>query len=117
MERNICGTCGRGKGIRFGTRMQNWGHRQGAKAAGWAGRVEGRMSQSITEPLILDLVAWVAKQPRPYGEVINAWRTNCPRLTVWEDAVERGLVACVRQEGELVVEATARGQAALGSRR
>ena len=68
------------------------------------------MSQSITEPLILDMVAWVAKQPRPYGEVVEPWRTNCLRLTVWEDAVERGLVACVWREAELVVAATERGR-------
>ena len=47
---------------------------------------------SITEPLILDLVEWVAKKPRAYAEVIDAWRTSCPRLTVWEDAVDRGLL-------------------------
>lgn len=74
------------------------------------------MSQSITEPLILDLVAWVARQPRPYAEVIEAWRTSCPRLTVWEDAVERGLVACVRRNGALLVEATQRGQEAVARR-
>lgn len=44
------------------------------------------------EPLILDLVEWVARMPRPYAEVMEAWRTSCPRLPVWEDAVERGLV-------------------------
>ena len=74
------------------------------------------MSQSITEPLILDLVAWVARQPRPYAEVIEAWRTSCPRLTVWEDAVDRGLVACVRRNGALLVEATERGRQAMQRR-
>ncbi|WP_193368478.1 hypothetical protein [Pelagibius marinus] len=44
------------------------------------------------EPLILDLVEWIAAQPRPYSEVMEAWRTSCPRLPVWEDAVDRGLV-------------------------
>jgi len=44
------------------------------------------------DPLVLDLVEWVAKEPRPYASVIDAWRTSCPRLTVWEDAVDRGLV-------------------------
>ncbi|MFC0389525.1 hypothetical protein [Muricoccus vinaceus] len=47
---------------------------------------------AITEPLVLDLVEWVARQPRPYAEVMEAWRTSCPRLMVWEEAVERGLV-------------------------
>lgn len=49
------------------------------------------MSSNI-EALILDLVEWVAKEPRSYDEVMDAWRTSCPRLTVWEDAVDRGLV-------------------------
>jgi len=44
------------------------------------------------ESLILDLVEWVASKPRRYSEVMEAWRTSCPRLPVWEDAVDRGLV-------------------------
>ena len=44
------------------------------------------------DPLILDLVEWVADAPRTYPEVMDAWRTSCPRLTVWEDAVERGFL-------------------------
>ena len=44
------------------------------------------------EALVFDLVEWVAREPRSYAEVIDAWRTSCPRLTVWEDAVDRGLV-------------------------
>lgn len=50
------------------------------------------MSPSL-DPLVLDLVEWVAREPRTYGEVMDAWRTSCPRLTVWEDAVDRGLLA------------------------
>jgi hypothetical protein len=42
--------------------------------------------------LILDLVEWCAREPRAYADVIDAWRTSCPRLTVWEDAIERGLL-------------------------
>ncbi len=45
------------------------------------------------DPLILDFVEWVAKTPRPYGEAMDAWRTSCPRLTVFEDAMDRGYVA------------------------
>lgn len=57
------------------------------------------------DPLVLDLVEWVAKAPRPYAEVIDAWRTSCPRLTVWEDAVDRGYVTrqSVEGSGEMVV--------------
>lgn len=63
------------------------------------------------EPLILDLVEWVARQPRSYGEVMEAWRTSCPRLPVWEDAVDRGLVE--RREGGAPVSVTAAGLAYL----
>ncbi len=44
------------------------------------------------DPLILDLVEWVAREPRALADVMDAWRTSCPRLTVWEDAVDRGFV-------------------------
>src|SRR5262245_41053509 len=44
------------------------------------------------DALILDLVEWLAARPRPYAEVMDAWRTSCPRLPVWEEAVDRGLV-------------------------
>jgi hypothetical protein len=45
-----------------------------------------------SDPLVLDLVEWIAREPRLYSEVIEAWRTSCPRLTIWEDAVDRGYV-------------------------
>ena len=64
------------------------------------------------EPLILDLVAWVADRPKPYAEVMDAWRTSCPRLPVWEDAVDRGLVRRVRGA---MVEATPTGLSMLCS--
>ena len=45
-----------------------------------------------TEALVLDLVEWVALKSRPLDEVMEVWRTSCPRLPVWEDAVDRGFV-------------------------
>ena len=42
---------------------------------------------------MLDFVEWVAREPRAYAEVIATWKTSCPRLTIWEDAVDRGFVA------------------------
>jgi hypothetical protein len=45
------------------------------------------------DPLVLDFVEWVAREPRAYAEVISTWKTSCPRLTIWEDASERGYVA------------------------
>jgi hypothetical protein len=66
------------------------------------------------EPLILDLVESVAATPRPYAEVIDAWRTSCPRLTVWEEATERGYIVFRWQpDGRLLIAAAEAGKAAL----
>lgn len=62
------------------------------------------------DPLVLDLVQWVAREPRSYAEVIEAWRTSCPRLTIWEDAVEQGLLER-RGDGRGEVVATTAGRA------
>jgi hypothetical protein len=45
------------------------------------------------ESLVVDLVEWVAREPRSYADVFDTWRTSCPRLPVWEEACDRGLVA------------------------
>jgi hypothetical protein len=59
----------------------------------------------VLDPLVRDLVEWVAKEPRTHAEVIDAWRTSCPRLTVWEDAVDRGLLMRKSQGRVEVTEA------------
>lgn len=43
-------------------------------------------------PLVLDFIEWVAREPRSYADVMDAWKTSCPRLTVWEECIERDLV-------------------------
>ena len=43
--------------------------------------------------LILDLLEWVAEAPRRYDDVMAAWRTSCPRLSIWEDSLDLGLIA------------------------
>jgi hypothetical protein len=70
------------------------------------------------ESLVFDLVEWVAKEPRTYAEMLDAWRTSCPRLTVWEDAIERGLVMRkpVTGQGTIVV-VTEKGRRFLNARR
>jgi len=63
------------------------------------------------EPLILDLVEWVAKEPRAYADVMDAWKTSCPRLTVWEDAIDNGFLIrqrCDTPGGRVVVTQTGR---------
>lgn len=68
---------------------------------------------ATTDPLVLDLVEWVAREPRRDGDVIDVWRTSCPRLTVWEEAVERGLVERRSTAAGTFVVVTSRGQDAL----
>lgn len=62
-------------------------------------------------PLVLDLLEWIGTRPRPYREVIDAWRTSCPRLPVWETANEQGLLDHVHRPGsEALVALSIRGQ-------
>ena len=67
-----------------------------------------------TEALVLDLVEWVAAEPRAYADVMEAWRTSCPRLTVWEDAAEQGLIRRDHEAGRgVIVRVTPLGLARL----
>jgi hypothetical protein len=62
------------------------------------------------DSLILDLLDWMGPAPRPYAEVLEAWRTSCPRLPVWEDANDRGFIARRRVAGRgTLVSASAAG--------
>ena len=60
----------------------------------------------------LQLLEWLDARPRSYAETIEAWRSSCPRLTIWEDAIAEGLVSIRR--GAVVL--TAAGEAALAYR-
>jgi hypothetical protein len=69
------------------------------------------MAQPIT-CLMLQFLAWVSDRPRSYAEVMEAWRSNCPRSSVWEDATIEGLVKFRNaSRGEVIL--TAAGRAAL----
>lgn len=67
------------------------------------------MVDTVVEALILDLLEWLVKRDRTYGEVMDAWRTSCPRLPVWEDANDRGLVKTENVNGSCVVSITPLG--------
>jgi hypothetical protein len=70
------------------------------------------------EPLILDLLEWIGPLTRPYAEVIEAWRTSCPRLPVWEEANARGFIDRVHEQGQAaLVAVSARGLAQLRAQR
>lgn len=61
-------------------------------------------------PFILDFLEWLAIEPRRYADVMDSWRTACPRLTVWEDAVDQGYVARRRSDGIMLVDLTPLGR-------
>lgn len=75
------------------------------------------MTDTVVEALILDLLQWLAKCERSYEEVMDAWRTSCPRLPVWEDANDRGLVTTENVDGRCVVRITVSGLALLEQHR
>ncbi|HSQ01619.1 MAG TPA: hypothetical protein VL049_30715, partial [Candidatus Dormibacteraeota bacterium] len=67
------------------------------------------MSDGV-DALILDLLEWIGPRPRAYAEVVDAWRTSCPRLPIWEDANERGFVESHHQDAHgTFVSVTAQG--------
>jgi hypothetical protein len=79
-----------------------------------------QLAQTAPTPLILlQFLRWTADRPRSYGEAMEAWRTSCPRLSAWEDAIDQGLVAVdsagAGTQAAARVEVTARGQAVLRS--
>ncbi|MBL8699030.1 MAG: hypothetical protein JNK67_11695 [Alphaproteobacteria bacterium] len=53
--------------------------------------------------LTLQFLAWIDEAPRSYAETMDAWRTSCPRLSVWEDATIAGLVRLTSDERATVV--------------
>jgi hypothetical protein len=74
------------------------GYSPAAVAAAADAIIDGVMPDTV-DVLILDLLEWVGPASRPYTEVMDAWRTSCPRLPVWEDARARGFVSCHREPG------------------
>jgi hypothetical protein len=71
------------------------------------------MSTETVDALIIDLLLWIDMRERTYEEVLNAWRTSCPKLPVWEDANDRGLVAVETGGGQSLVRITSTGRAFL----
>lgn len=65
-----------------------------------------------TRALTLQLLEWIQRSPRTYAETLEAWRTSCPRLSIWEDACIDGLIeiapggrtVAVSAKGELLLK-------------
>ena len=71
--------------------------------------------------LVIDLLEWIGADGRPYAEVMDAWRTSCPRLPVWEEANAQGLVetrqgvVALTEAGRRHVARAARGRLRVSS--
>jgi hypothetical protein len=52
--------------------------------------------------IMVQFLAWVADRPRSYGDAMDAWRSTCPQLSVWEDAIIAGLVQIESGNGRAV---------------
>lgn len=75
------------------------------------------MADTTVEALILDLLEWVASRERSYADVMDAWRTSCPKLPVWEEANDRGHVSTEYINGSAIVRITPSGLALLDHRK
>jgi hypothetical protein len=75
------------------------------------------MADPVVEALIVDLLEWLAVRERSYEEVLDAWRTSCPKLPVWEDANDRGLVTREDRGGRWIVCVSPSGRDLLDRRK
>jgi hypothetical protein len=74
------------------------------------------MVDLVVEELIRDLLEWIIMRERTYQEVIDAWRTSCPKLPVWEEANDRKFIAMEDRTGRFVISVTEAGSAFIEGR-
>jgi hypothetical protein len=74
------------------------------------------VADTVVDTLVLDLLEWLARRERTYEEVMDAWRTSCPKLPVWEEANDRGLLTREEIDGRFVVGLSPSGRALLDRR-
>lgn len=56
------------------------------------------MPASAANASLLEFLEWISRSRRTYSEAMDAWKTHCPRLSIWEDALAAGLVE-IRRSG------------------
>ena len=64
---------------------------------------------AATDALTRQMLEWVALEPRSRAEVMEAWRTSCPRLSIWEDACLAGLIDYEPGTGKVTLSSAGRG--------
>ena len=79
-------------------------------------RVAATQVEPAVSALMIQFLGWIADRPRSRSEVMEAWRSTCPRLTIWEDAIIEGLVR-IDPRSKTLVLLTEQGRAMLDSSR
>ena len=75
--------------------------------------------EEVVSLLAIEFLSWIAARQRTYAEAMEAWRSNCPRHTVCEDALADGFIQ-FQGDGpvrDYQVVLTARGEAVLCAHR
>ena len=71
---------------------------------------------AIPTTLMAQFLRWLEERPRSYAETMDAWRSNCPWLSAWEDALDEGLIRLEpARDGaaDMQVRVTVKGRARL----
>lgn len=53
--------------------------------------------------LTRQMLEWIEERPRTRDEVMEVWRTSCPRLSIWEDACAAGLIEYEAAAGKVML--------------
>jgi hypothetical protein len=68
-----------------------------------------------TAALTRQMLEWIDAKPRDRAEVMEVWRTSCPKLSIWEDACIAGLIDSEPGTGKVILSAAGRHLLARGS--
>jgi len=60
------------------------------------------------DSLTVQLLDWIVERPRSYAQLLDVWKTTCPRMAIWEDACADGLIDC-EPGANGIVSATPKG--------
>ena len=77
------------------------------------------MTDSVDEAsltlLMVELLEWISRTRRTYEQAMAAWRSSCPRFTIWEDALAMGLIEVMdwNEDSPSEVRLTMKGNAAV----
>jgi hypothetical protein len=77
-------------------------------------QTEDTMAEAVSL-LMIEFLTWVSDRHRLFDEAAEAWRSSCPRQTIWEDAFIDGLIEIKNGSTQVQCEVTltSRGRAVL----